>query len=298
MKYLISILFLLFSSICVSANNEPSISIGYDDMSGYTKYSIGGYVYYQGYTYKYHDPLSELEFSLDTNYLTIKFDHGLGEDINTYFAIAKNIKSETGKMKDSDWGIDGDSSSTLSIYSESDSELDALIYEFGVTYKLNSLLYFGTSYQYQIFQYDISNVEQYSPSGLSGYEAEVSGKVLEYDIEYNLLFLEGGLEYSEGRLRLIAAYQYAISATSKDRDNHILRSKISKTEAKGSATKIKLGAGYKFTDSFSMNLNYAVTMIELTGTQVQTFSDGDQAEIDAKVKSEQRLTTVDFEYLF
>ncbi len=62
---------------------------------------------------------------------------------------------------------------------------------------------------------------------------DVSSKVLEYEVKYSVLSFVGKLETTVSIFDLMVGYQFSISATSEDKDNHVLRSKISTSESKG-----------------------------------------------------------------
>lgn len=295
---------MIFSQIC-SAETTSKGGIG--KMQGHTTYTIGGKAKVKlsdgsiisGYT---HNPLSRLEFSLDVNMAQLGISHLTDNGWQFSGSFFTNISKETGKMKDSDWGIDGDSSDTLSIYSESDSELYATIVDLEVLKDFplspSMKLQLGGNYLYEYFDYEISNTHQYSPSGLSGYDADVSGKTLEYEITYSIVFIVAKLSGNIGNVDLSGGYLFSVSAMAEDRDNHVLRSKISTTEARGNASAIVFAISYPLTEDFDIGFEYTKYNMSLTGTQNQETYGTWTAEINNEITSDQELMMLMASYRF
>ena len=134
----------------VSRRSESYITIGIGKLGGDTTYQIGGnYVTPLG-SGQVHFPISELEFPLDVWMVSVEGSKEFAEKWKVSVGVKKNITSDAGKMKDSDWGawyLEGYAwaeKDTLDIYSESDAELDALIMDINLRYR------FWTHLKYEI----------------------------------------------------------------------------------------------------------------------------------------------------
>jgi outer membrane protease len=269
---------------------------------GYTLYQIGGIIEEpDGSKYRTWFPLSELKFPLNVHMVSgdIKFE--IFEKYIIHTNIKKNITSKAGKMKDSDWGVFSNNPSSLEIYSESDAKLDAFVInsDFQVrtfTTSIFSLLA-GAGFLYQKFNYDISNVNQTSVNPM--YQGYVHGEVLTYKIDYYIPYAVVtpciNINNKIIIMQSIAISQYVIA---KDVDDHLLRYKKSKGDAKGSAfiTSLKTEFHYIPVVFFNLTLNYIYITADGYQKQYQykeyfdgstTIPVGPIGKIQNKIKSSQ-----------
>jgi outer membrane protease len=91
-------------------------------MSGDVTYQIGGHATNPSVDYWF--PLSELRWPLGVTVLTLGAELPLSANLDACAAVAKNISTGAGKMKDSDW-LNGADPSQKTIYSESDTALQS-----------------------------------------------------------------------------------------------------------------------------------------------------------------------------
>lgn len=311
---------------------KVSFSLGADVgyLSGYSLYHItfdapyliksdGTYSGYYTIDGKLGKEASELEFPLDS--YVGKVNASLGEK-NVWsidLSLAKNLTGNTGKMKDSDWEpvyvwSTGEKIQEKTIYSESDTDMDALFFDLiGRYYFLSEVTDSGVigslgvigGYRYQNLSFDISNVNQWSPIGIYS-PVYVSGKVATYEITYNIPYAGVVLDWnSSGKfsLNLLGAYGKAYS---KDEDDHILRSKKSTAKADGPFYSLKAQGAISLSQKLSLLLALEYLKIEVKGKQKQvwyaTTSEATAGttltDIDYSARSEQTYIWTGIRYIF
>ena len=317
----------LFST---AAENPPfDLEIGAGLLHGDTTYQIGGKsVYSNGTTESIHFPLSKLEFPINTYMLSIDSTVVFSEQLTGNIGIKKTIVDDSGILKDSDWGvwhIGSDlphttgicdptlcTADSLDIFSESDATLDAFIFDINVQYNILSSkrkkgdldIFTGLGYRYENFNYKVSNLDQWYPSfegyfGFDfGHEYE-SGRVLNYDVSYHIPYIDAG-----AALRLFdtisfdASIGYSPLVFVYDRDNHILRDKISRGDLDGHAIFYSLDLKGHLTGKWFFTANLSYTDIKTEGKQKQYFSDSFFASIDEEVTSHQTSAFFNIGYSF
>ncbi|MBU1163723.1 MAG: omptin family outer membrane protease, partial [Proteobacteria bacterium] len=213
------------------------LTLGHGMLRGDSTYQIGGTVDTPSGSSEIHFPLSELEFPLDVYMVSLGGSLEFAEKWKLNANVKKNITSDAGKMKDSDWGVFFDDPNSLDIYSESDADLEALITDINLRYrfykKSNWSFIAGLGYLRQNFDYEVSNLDQWYPSlnDYYGYDIGhdyVSGKVLEYEVTYSIPYMEIGTQFKiKDKFSVEASLGYSPIVNVTDEDNHILRSKVS-----------------------------------------------------------------------
>jgi hypothetical protein len=291
-------------------------------MSGDTSYEIGGYFAGptpadSGYTMP---RLSELKFPLDVSMvgiggnLTYGFPYaGTGRKVGGALALeaeyAQSFTEDAGELEDSDW-TEPSAPDMLTIYSTSDAKLDAK------TWELRALLYplqvkgsfvgarvgFGGGYLAQSFSYDVSNVSQWSI--YPDYNGSYPGKVLTYDVDYEIPYvgIAAALTLGEGHTvagSIDARLGYSAWVQATDRDDHLLRQKVSEGDAEGDAVLLSLRGRLTFVRHVFVTIGVSALSIDAEGTQTQTrYAANDEGPagligtIDSKVTSDQ--VVVDF----
>jgi len=278
----------------------------------------GGYI--SGYT-KYHISFdggaSELEFPLEA-YL-FGFNLGWGfrneqkqEKVRMEIKWLTNVSDGRGKMEDSDWidddadflGISGYHHSGKDIYSESDVKLRAHIFNANVMYNVWLIKNFSigpmAGYRYQIFKYDVKNTNQigygeYAPD----FSASVRGNTLKYKIKYHIPYLGLSSNLSFGKVfKTNLSLCYAPWAFVKDRDVHLLRHKLSKTDSDGHAFIGNLNTTLHLLAHLYLSAGADYLWIHTTGTQDQYFYDVLYYEVDNKVTSLQWVVYGTMTYRF
>ncbi len=296
-----------------SSDNTFGIGIGIGFMSGNTLYHISAYDATGGIE-------SELEFPLKTLLLGLEYGY-VGrnargqDDLKIGIQWFMNIDNGSGKLKDSDWLTDsvdiievGAPHPGLDIYSESDITLKANIIDLRASYNFwpSDSLSVGPlgGFLYQNFQFDASNVHQvgYGPYNTPSYTGSVSGLVLTYEVTYTIPYLGIHSEMLVSRsFQAFLDLGYSPWASAEDRDDHVLRKKVSKAKTKGSAYLAAITAQWDIEDNDFFLIRGQYLEINTTGTQTQTFYDGSGdvfTGINDKITSKQISATVLFSHRF
>ncbi len=284
-------------------------------ISGYTLYHIS---YYEGSS----GIESELEFPLKTYLIgpevAIIYRDSRGKDrARLSFELLTNIDNGSGRLKDSDWLSDdidialyGVAHPGKDIYSESDIELKATVFDINMFGSLYSSQRFTAGpflgYRYQDFRFIARNVNQigYGPYS-SDYTGFIPGEALHYEVRYN--FLYGGInsEYSSGSFNagLMVALGYVLA---EDRDDHILRYKLAEAETDGLGGFVKANVSYFFTSSLFLKAEGQYLKFHTKGTQHQYFyratkecpSGGCDAYVSDRIDSGQWSFSLSVSYRF
>jgi outer membrane protease len=330
-QVLFFLLILFFIPALLSAADKPryDLKIGAGFLNGDTTYQIGGKtIYSNGSTETIQFPLSELEFPINTYMLSINSTIEFSPQLTGNLGFKTSIYDDSGKLKDSDWGvwhIGGElphNSSTcspalctvdsLDIFSESDTTLDAFIFDINLRYKVLSKksnktaldLFAGLGYRYENFEYKVSDLDQWYPSfenyfGFDFGHEFVSGTVLTYEVTYNIIYIEVGAAVDLfNRIGIDASIGYSPLVLVHDRDNHVLRDKISKGDLDGHAILYSINLSGHLVGNWFSTINFNYTRIETDGEQKQYFSNIFYATIDEEVTSSQTSAFIHLGYSF
>ena len=299
-----------------SSPSDPGSKVGLEFNSGRLYLDVGlQSAYFKGDT-TYHIDFpggaSELEFPLKTFLLgpNVGLSYKNKQNQEKFRLNVKwltNIDDGSGKMKDSDW-IDGDGHSGLDIYSESKIKLKAniidvnLIYNFWPIKQLSIGPMLG--YKYQNFAYDVTDLNQvgYGPYD-PGFTGSVSGNVLDYKVTYHIPYFGLSSDILLGKkFQANIKLGYAPWASAKDRDDHILRYKISEGDTDGYAYYANLNANWNFLPHWFLGVGGEYMKIHTTGTQHQYFYAGPLVgityDVDDIITSEQWLFSTMVTYMF
>lgn len=328
---------LLMSTPLYALNPKGDVEIGLEKLDGDTAYEIGGKVTETGEgSGIVHFPISKLEFPLDAYLISAKAGVTFWDAFRIGVGLKKNITQGAGTFKDSDWGywwLEGYSwarQDTLDIYSESDAAMDALLWDLHGSYTLKlknaaarlgldtCALRFGVGFIHQMFDYDITNLDQWYPS-YDFYQTDIendpdissttkqivqghiynSGKVLTYTVDYTLFpVLETGVVvvFRKG-FSLETDFSFCPLAKAEDDDHHILRDKVSTGDCDGTAVQASVKVGYALTEALSVGLHYDFISIKTEGTQTQTDPDF-TGTIDQHIESRQKYLGISMAYAF
>ena len=325
MKKLVCVLLcVLFSmSVAISSSHAEkakyNFTLGNGILRGDTTYRIGGTSTSPGgSTYEYRFPISELKFPLDVNMVEIGSSVEL-ESWNVRINVKKNISDDAGKMEDSDWGYWYEyygssyySRDSLDIFSESDAKLDALIIDINFQFDFFKMtreksewsLFMNYGYIYEKFDYEIYDLDQWYPSyesyfGTDAGHVIVNGKVLTYEITYHIPYIGIGTNFKMNKkFSIEPALAYTPYVFVRDRDDHILRSKISEGKLKGNAVMLSMEARYDFTSFLFAALSAGYTKIEAEGTQDQAIGGVSLGTIEQEIESSQTLAMMKIGYTF
>ena len=245
----------------------------------------------------YRFPVSELNFPTNVFMTTVN----LGLTVDDTFVIRAhcrqnnlfgvlNFNTLAGKMCDSDWGYwylasggapwaDPDS---LDIYSESDAYLTAaeargeflyrVIRKDGVSFGL------GIGFLYQLFDYEIKNLDQWYPS-YDDYEGNIdpayaghdrySGEVIDYRVEYFIPTIDTEMVAVLGGFNIRISLGFSPCACARDLDDHLLRYKTAEGESVGFAVLSSLDVTYSVHENVSIGITGGIVAIYTKGQQVQ-----------------------------
>ena len=256
---------------------------------------------------------SELRFPLSTALLGLKFGlsmrdsvflnrERMGLNVSWYRDI-----HHSGKMEDSDW-INGDGHSGKDIYSESSTKINLDIVD--VSYVWNFLFYKSISlgvaagYKYHRYGYAVFDTDQvgYGPYA-AGYTGYISGSTLVYSVKHRFLYfgVSSNLSLSKNFLLDIQG-GYSPWARSKDRDDHILRYKLSEATCKGDAYFLQARGLWNIASDLYLDLSTQYTKIDTKGIQHQLFYAGPyaglSADVNDKITSSYWLASASLNYLF
>ncbi len=304
----------MVSKAKVFRTSESYVAVGIGSLSGATTYQIGGTVVTSLGNGQVHFPISELEFPLDVWMVSVEGSKEFADKWKVSVSVEKNITSDAGKMKDSDWGfwyLDGYSwaeKGTLDIYSESDAELDALIMDINLRYrfyeKSNWAFIAGLGYIRQNFDYAVSNLDKWYPSfnyyfGVDPQHDYAFGKILTYEITYSIPYIEIGIQRSfKDKFSVEASLGYSSIVDAEDEDVHILRAMVSEADCDGDAILFFLKGRYDPSRNWFVMAEFDYTKIEVDGKSI-TYVGGEYSNtIDQEIKSKQIFAVLSVGYAF
>ena len=267
------------SQTTTNYNPGLEISIGTEYMTGDTTYDIGYPVSVAGGgTQEGYFPFSELEWPLD--FTMIRADAGLelGPSVRIDGTVKKSVTDPDDTMIDRDWVTDANPG-RLDIYSESDvTDFDAVIYELDVKWNFlkrqNLDVFAGLGYQYQKFEYDARMINQYSPSGMPGFDYQGDGRIaISYEMTYKIPYLLVGGNFEVApNFSLSGSFGYSPVVDATDVDQHLLRDKVSKGDMDGDAFMLDVEGRYDFNSLWFVKGGLQYMKIDVDGDQQQSFS--------------------------
>lgn len=257
-----------------------------------------------GQRYYGYFPFSELEFPLDAAFGVVKAGAVLGNRVVINAQIKTNVSDPDDDMIDRDWT----SSSypwRLDIYSKSEvTGFDALVLDGDVSYKVfdSSILWLavGAGYMYEDFEYETALKRQWSPSGLPGNDYFGDGRTtLIYEVESNMPYLLVRAKFNIiEKLKINARLGFAPWVEVEDRDQHLLRDKVSVGEMDGSAVMVSVDTQYDFTPQLFVTGGLSHTYIDVDGDMEASFNGVYDHTVEEELTSRQTsvFLTVGFRF--
>lgn len=289
-KAVIVCIFIFIFLITFYVNSYACISteFNFKKLMGQTEYSISDYSF-----------KSLLEFPLNSYLLGGKLIFKSDSSINVIVSGWHNLTEDAGIMKDSDWlygyGVIG-----KDIYSESDAYLDkAVLTDFKGEYPLkvnnNLVIIPNIGFKYQRYMYTVKDVVQYNyyQNGV----VSVDGEVLTYDVKYKIPYI--GLDANSSNENIILKFGVGFSpfATAKDRDDHLLRYKLSTGDAKGTSVFYDIGVVYKLTPAWLLKSKFNYMKVDTSGYQEQYFYAGENQGLQfSNIANEINLKQKSFDF--
>lgn len=304
----------------IATGPQFDVALGIGMLRGDTRYEIGGVATWSdGSTIAQPDPTSQLIWPLDVYMLHLNADILLADRFKLSLGVKKNIRDSAGKMEDSDWGIywldgiAGARQDTLDYYSESSTDLDALIWDATAGYVLYlhpSLTITGLlGYLHEDFDIDAYNTTQWYPSyplytGNTLPPEYYNRKMITYEITYDIPYL--GLEttwHVNDAIRLQADFGYTTYAKAEDKDHHLVgaygQGSISKTDADGRAWMYGFHGTAHLSRHWALGAGYDFLKIEVHGDTDTTFGAFDETcSIREEIESTQQYLSLDLQYNF
>lgn len=267
----------------ISTPVQFSMSIGTEKMSGDTTYQIGfPLTTPSGVTVDGYFPFSELEWPLDIWLAKLDGSLLIKDTWRINATLKKNVTDPEENMADSDW-LTPWNPNQLDVYSESEiSGFDALIFDVDFEWifvKRDTIsFYAGLGLLYQDFDYEGKLLTQYSPSGLSGWDATGNGEVgITYDVTYTIPYLKFGTDFqATPHLAFAGSFAFSPIVEAEDTDRHLLRDKISTGDMDGNAFMVEFSGKYMFTPALFVEAGFQFVKIDVDGTQTQAFGNGVQ----------------------
>lgn len=259
---------------------KAELMLGVESWSGENTYQAGYPVHwFDGIVENGYFPFSQLKFPLDCYMITAKGNVQFHESWLVSVSIKKDISSPDDQMIDNDW-ITASNPGQLDVYSNSDiSEFEG--YEFDINSKYRFLgreswsLNAGVGYIYQNWQYTANLVQQYSPSGQTGYDYLGNGlPTIRYKIEYNIPYIQIGGKVNLGeRFSLESNISYSPLVNAEDADQHLLREKVNQGDLEGTSWMFNIKGRYGFAEYWFMTISYDFKEMKTAGTMSAEFSD-------------------------
>ncbi len=286
------------------------LAAGIGALSGHTTYQIGGRISTPLGSGRVHFPISELEFPLNVYMVSLGTNIEFKNKWEVSASVKKNVTDDSGKMKDSDWGawwLEGypwAEQNTLDIYSESDAELDVLMFDVNLRYKLYKGISIGLGYTHQNFDYEISNLHQWYPSynyyfGMASPHDRIDGKVLTYEVTYNIPYIEiAFMGKATDNLYVEVSLGYSPIVDAEDEDHHLLQSNVYKSDCDGDAILLSLEGRYDLPKNWFLTLGVDYTRIDTDGRSKAFFSGIYDHTIDIVIESEQVFYGLNIGYAF
>jgi len=205
--------------------------------------------------------------------------------------LLRTIDKDAGIMKDSDW-IENDAAfgkaphKGKDLYTESDAELEGMLFDavwayhfsLGPNWSLGPML----GFRYEELKYEIYGYRGYYwKEPVCGH-----GKVLDYQVIHKVPFIGLSSETLLGckdQLLLGIAFGYSNWVEAKDRDDHLLRFKLSQGECEGAAYLLTLNLDWQFYPGWVLGVGAEYVDIDTSGKQYQGFYDGPSVGITYEV---------------
>lgn len=218
---------------------------------------------------------SELEFPLNSAVGGLNMSLGKKEKWSVDASFRINLTRNTGKTLDSDW-FTANGVRDLFVYSESDTDMKhAYLLDARASYFIvsegNIRIGPVAGYKYQDFAFDVENLFQTDLS--TGYVMAIPGTVATYDVTYGMPYAGIALDlrpddFDSFALKLTGIFGWAFT---EDKDDHILRSKMSVSEADGPFYEIDAVGDFTLSERLAFYLSLEYLKLKAQGTQTQTF---------------------------
>ncbi len=272
---------------------------------GDVTYEIGGdFSDSNGDSGSYWFPISRLKWPINAFMVEIGGEIHPLKRLEIKGSASHNITSNLGsKMEDSDWVYDQAVYGwTEDIYSESDASFKGYVLDGQARFWIidrhfsnqsSFALALGAGFTYQNYDWEASDLDQWSPSGVYGTDhSYVSGLVGAYKSQLYMPYLELSIRSRIGKADITGHIGGSPYLWAKDEDDHMLRKRLMTTDAHGYSVKGGFQANYNFTANWfaglRFNLLYFIAKGTQKGVQYETTSEaaaGYRWDIEHDIKS-------------
>ncbi|MCK5708362.1 MAG: omptin family outer membrane protease [Candidatus Aureabacteria bacterium] len=248
---------------------------------------------------------SVLEFPINTLFSRVGIHANLMQKIDFSLDYSWSIDDDPGKFKDSDF------SSLLAtkpaIYGVYNAKIDAKEWNFDFKYLLteqeitNSIIdrlkvYLGAGFKSQKFDFtETGGKTEYYYLATSVTDTD-SASGIDYAVEYKILYLSLYVDLlnTQEKIDLLLGIEYGPSIDAEDRDDHLLRSKLSVSTGDGTYGKFAAQLNWNIWNNVFASIYYNYIDISVAGHQDQSFYGGayqglEYRDIDWTSDSEQSI---------
>ena len=270
--YLAFLLVLGLAENAFAERPDVRLSAGIGYLQGETTYQIGGHFESpQLGSGDYPFPISELVWPLNIVMGSVDLTASYWR-LSGAASYRINLSDPKQKMEDSDW-ITQSAPGQLDIYSETGVTLDARIFDGNINFaflKYNDWdMQIGLGYLWQDFSFIASNLDQWYPSDPSIPHQYISGRVIIYDVTYEIPYAQILVNFYTKKFKGALTYQFSPFVNAEDEDQHLLRSKVGKGYSDGYMNVGRFNCTYDFTKHVFAGFDFSYRQIQTTGYQRQ-----------------------------
>lgn len=266
----------------VPGSDRLQLSAGAGLMTGNHTFQIGGLVVLpSGAAAVMHFPVSELDFPLDVVVGSMDARYVLDSRWNVGARLGKNLTTDAGTTTDSDWGVyhlfgaTGASPASLDVYSESDTDLDALRIDADARYAVRTrdryTLGVGFGCLYQDYGFTLGNLRQSYPSlGGRTPTERVAGKVGTYDVTTTIPYVQAVLtaKLSES-VALECGLGYSPAVRAEDDAHWLLREVTFSSQLEGTAVLVFVNVSLALRGNWTLKASLDGQSLEADGRMAQ-----------------------------
>jgi len=281
------------------ATSKLSVNMKLGHWGGHTMYQIGGPAQFGGESVRLPMPISELKFPLFVKTAGIRAKLRLNRRWRMHVNWETNLSDFGGYMIDQDWGVDylsGDelaSPDRLDIKSESASYVNAHFLDVTFDRRLRRinkwLVLGGVGLKRTSYHFTIRRIHQWYPSDPALEHDYIEGVGLKYNIISYAPYGElSFIPLSQQRYRVALALRYSPYVMIDDRDDHVLRDKVSRGKLVGDMRSLLLKAHYALVQHLYLFFDAEANWVYADGVQHQQGSLDDaqwEAELEQKHES-------------
>ncbi len=264
----------------VEGRASAEILIGTEVWRGDNTYQIGNPVHwFDGTVDTGYFPFSELKFPADTIVASISTNVVFRDNWLVSASLKKNITEPHDDMIDKDWITDSNPNQ-LDIYSNSTmSDFEMVEIDINGRYRFlqgnNWSLNGGLGFLFQHWNYEAALINQYSPSGMDGYDFTGDGsRGISYKLEYQIPYMQvGGQVQFNDIFSMQGSFSYSPWVTAENTDHHLLRGKTNKGELEGDAFMLNLEGRAQLSRHWFMTASFDYQYMKTDGRMDATFED-------------------------